>query len=173
MLAKYGHGTILSFRADIGDNATAYLARLGSQHRTIGRQPQKTRKMNREIGPVRLELDCRDPQVREVAIEWKRQQYRRTHILDLFGPSWTRKLVAALHEGRESDVKTNAPADAMKVRCIWKASSKRASRPLNAIEIRPNSSGRCASPTSKRSEGSFMDLTRCTIPRTGISAHCA
>ena len=31
-------------------------------------------------------------------IEWKRDQYRRTHILDLFTPDWTRRLMHRLHQ---------------------------------------------------------------------------
>tara|TARA_R110002049_G_scaffold72490_6_gene187370 strand:- start:51134 stop:52330 length:1197 start_codon:yes stop_codon:yes gene_type:complete len=97
VLDEHSHGTIDSFAADIGDDSIAYLNRLRKSHRTIARQPQKTRKMQREIGPVRLEFDCRDPELLDLTIGWKRQQYRRTHILDLFGPNWTRRLVTELH----------------------------------------------------------------------------
>ncbi|SRR6056297_1679580 len=86
-----------AFAAELGDDSVAFLKELGRRHTTIGRQPQKTRKLDREIGPVRWELDCRDPSLLDRLIRWKRDQYRRTHILDLFRPDWTRRLLHELH----------------------------------------------------------------------------
>ena len=92
-------GTIQSFRSDLDDDSEAFLAKLGKRHKTIGRQPQKTRKMAREVGAVELEIDCRDPELLDQVIQWKRNQYRRTDILDLFTTDWTRDLVVGLHDG--------------------------------------------------------------------------
>lgn len=92
------HDTIQSFRCEIGDDSQKYLARLGKEHKTIGRQGQKTRKLAREIGPVSLEMDCRDPQILRQTIQWKRDQYRRTHILDLFSKPWTMRLMDELFD---------------------------------------------------------------------------
>jgi CelD/BcsL family acetyltransferase involved in cellulose biosynthesis len=91
-------GETRSFSAELGDDSRAYLAALESDHRTIRRQEQKTRKLEREIGPVSMELDCRDPELLSKAIRWKRRQYQRTNILDLFTPDWTRSLLQHLHE---------------------------------------------------------------------------
>ncbi|TWT70081.1 hypothetical protein Pan14r_23790 [Crateriforma conspicua] len=96
--------TVRSFACELGDDSRGYLKRLGRDHKTIGRQPQKTRKMQREVGTVRWELDCRDPAVLDQVIAWKRDQYRRTHILDLFKPDWTRRMIGDLH----SDLGSNA-----------------------------------------------------------------
>lgn len=90
-------GNTQSFSADLGTDSVAFLATLESEHRTIRRQEQKTRKMEREIGPVTTELDCRDPQLLTKLIQWKRDQYQRTNILDLFTPDWTRSLMHELH----------------------------------------------------------------------------
>lgn len=90
------HETIRSFRCDIGDDAAAYLRQLGRQHKTVGRQGQKTRKMAREVGPVELELDCRSMDAFEQNFEWKRDQYARTNILDLFRLDWTLRLMREL-----------------------------------------------------------------------------
>ena len=92
----YCHGTVESFRADLGDDSEVYLAQLEKDHKTIRRQEQKTRKMGREIGEVTLEMDCRDVAILTQTIGWKKQQYARTNILDLFTPPWTRKLVYEL-----------------------------------------------------------------------------
>jgi CelD/BcsL family acetyltransferase involved in cellulose biosynthesis len=95
------YGTTPSFSASIGDDSHAFLSRLEKEHRTIQKQEQKTRKMIREVGPLRLEFDCRDFDLLEQSIRWKREQYRRTNILDLFTPDWTRRMVRHLHEVSE------------------------------------------------------------------------
>ena len=89
-------GTTESFRADLGDDSASFLCTLERNHRAIRRQSQKNRKLEREIGPIELEIDCRDPGLLAQAIQWKRDQYRRTNILDLFTPDWTRGLIGNL-----------------------------------------------------------------------------
>jgi CelD/BcsL family acetyltransferase involved in cellulose biosynthesis len=95
--ARYAQRTIASFCANLGDDSQQFLQQLGQQHRTIRRQPQKTRKLAREVGPVSLQVDCRDPDLLAQTIGWKRAQYQRTNILDLFTPQWTRDLLAVMH----------------------------------------------------------------------------
>ncbi|SMP65737.1 Acetyltransferase involved in cellulose biosynthesis, CelD/BcsL family [Neorhodopirellula lusitana] len=104
----YQLDTVRAFRADFEGNSEQFLRRLERQHRTIGKQGQKTRKLNREVGDVRLEVDCRCPKVLKQAIQWKRAQYQRTHILDLFLPDWTRKLVDELHNWDDHDLRGGA-----------------------------------------------------------------
>ncbi|MEL6107257.1 MAG: GNAT family N-acetyltransferase [Planctomycetota bacterium] len=96
------HEVIRSFRSELGDDSEAFLARLAQRHRTIQKQGQKTRKLGREIGPVALEFDCRSPDVLDQIIGWKRQQYRRTYILDLFQPPWTMRLLRELLDRPDS-----------------------------------------------------------------------
>ncbi|WP_146515750.1 GNAT family N-acetyltransferase [Rubripirellula amarantea] len=90
-------GSTQSFSASLGSDSIAFLSSLEREHKTIRKQDQKTRKMERELGDVRLEMDCRDPELLAQAIEWKRNQYRRTNILDLFTPDWTREMARLLH----------------------------------------------------------------------------
>lgn len=92
------HDTIQTFSCNLGDDSTEYLRHLGKEHKTIGRQGQKSRKMEREVGPVSLEIDCRDIDVLRQTIRWKREQYNRTHILDLFTPPWTMRLMEELFD---------------------------------------------------------------------------
>jgi CelD/BcsL family acetyltransferase involved in cellulose biosynthesis len=94
---RFCHGQTQSFSAVIGDDSEKFLHQLEQDHKTIRKQEQKTRKLEREIGPVTLEMDCRDGDLLKQAISWKRQQYRRANILDLFIPDWTRDLVERLH----------------------------------------------------------------------------
>ncbi|WP_419189057.1 GNAT family N-acetyltransferase [Stieleria marina] len=111
-------GTIQSFRAELGNDSRAFLKKLGREHKTVGRQPQKTRKMGREIGPVELEIDCRDPSLLEHTIRWKREQYQRTDILDLFTPDWTRGLLMELFNG---DGQSDVPGDARGMLSVLRA----------------------------------------------------
>ncbi|MFG0253967.1 MAG: GNAT family N-acetyltransferase [Rhodopirellula sp. JB053] len=100
---KYRLNSIGAYRADFAGDSTQYLQTLCKDHRTIAKQGQKTRKLGREIGDIRLEVDCRSPEVLAQTIAWKRSQYQRTHILDLFLPDWTRRMVDVLHGGEERD----------------------------------------------------------------------
>ncbi len=90
-------GVTESFRADIGTDPVAFLTQLEKGHSTIRKQEQKSRKLAREVGPVRVEVDCRDTEVLRKMISLKRDQYQRTHILDLFASPWTRDLIMHLH----------------------------------------------------------------------------
>jgi CelD/BcsL family acetyltransferase involved in cellulose biosynthesis len=100
-MGAYHQGIVGAFSARLGNDSHSFLQRLERDHKTIRRQAQKSRKMEREVGPMRLELDCRDSEVLQQIIEWKRQQYRRTNILDFFTPRWTRELVRHLHRAAE------------------------------------------------------------------------
>ncbi|MEM6691013.1 MAG: GNAT family N-acetyltransferase [Planctomycetota bacterium] len=101
-IAPHEHLTVQrrveSFAAHWGNHSSKYLDQLEREHRTIKKQEQKSRQMTRELGPLSLEIDCRDPGLLSQAIDAKRAQYRRTHILDHFKPTWTRSLVRYLHE---------------------------------------------------------------------------
>jgi len=92
------HGTIESFSTQIGIDSAQPLASIEREHKTMRKQDQKSRKMARERGPLSVEIDCRDVGLVEQTIQWKRDQYRRTCILDLFTPTWTRDLMHHLHQ---------------------------------------------------------------------------
>jgi len=50
---------------------------------------RKSRKLEREIGPVRLEARAADPGLLARLLEWKRAQYRATGAIDIFAFDWT------------------------------------------------------------------------------------
>lgn len=103
-LDDFCQGTTESFSAELGQDSREFLRHLEKNHRTIRRQQQKSRKMERELGPLSLEIDCRDRDLLEQSIQWKRAQYQRTNILDLFTPDWAQDLLRNLHE--KSDPQT-------------------------------------------------------------------
>jgi CelD/BcsL family acetyltransferase involved in cellulose biosynthesis len=54
---------------------------------------RKGRKLEREVGPVRLDVRCTDTAVLKRLIEWKSAQYRRTRVTDVFAHGWTVNVV--------------------------------------------------------------------------------
>jgi CelD/BcsL family acetyltransferase involved in cellulose biosynthesis len=67
---------------------------------TIHRQGQKTRKMAREVGPLRFEFDADDELAFDLLCQWKTAQLVRTGLTDVFSFAWARALLAALREHR-------------------------------------------------------------------------
>lgn len=96
MAANSFAGTIGSFLTSLGDDSKLALRRIEHEHRTMFKQGQKTRKLAREVGELRLEVDCKSREQLTAAIERKRDHYRRTNILDLFSTPWTRELLELL-----------------------------------------------------------------------------
>ncbi len=96
-------GTVGSFLTSLGDDSKVALKRIEQEHRTMFKQAQKTRKLAREIGELRLEVDCKSTEQLAAAIERKRDHYRRTNILDLFSTPWTRELIRVLSENADDE----------------------------------------------------------------------
>lgn len=115
------HDRPQSFAANIGGDGPGFVKQLERDHRTMKKQDQKTRKMHRERGPLRFEFDCRDEAVLETAIGWKRDQYRRTDILDLFTPDWTRSLMRNLHQIEPNPIPPGSTAPNLPTGCAGPA----------------------------------------------------
>jgi CelD/BcsL family acetyltransferase involved in cellulose biosynthesis len=90
-----------TFMADLQVADQGYVDYLEQSSKTIFKQRKKTRKMIKDLGPLRLELACRDPRVLERVIELKRAQYQRTHIFDLLSLDWVQQLWRRLHAQHE------------------------------------------------------------------------
>lgn len=85
---------------DLKTGSEPYLEQLARQSIRVARQPQKTRKLTREVGELRLEVDSLDPDDFAWVVETKREKYRRTGCTDFFAPEWCRDLLAALRGTR-------------------------------------------------------------------------
>jgi CelD/BcsL family acetyltransferase involved in cellulose biosynthesis len=90
-------GTTPAFAAHLNLSAESYEDYLSKRSYTIRRQAQKSRKLARSLGPLRLEIDCRDPKLLALVLDWKSRHYRRTNILDIFSIPWVKRLVFNLH----------------------------------------------------------------------------
>ncbi len=62
------------------------------------RQSQKTSKMKRELGELRLEYNSRDPELLETVIRWKREKFKRTQAFDILSVDWTANLVRSVFQ---------------------------------------------------------------------------
>ena len=49
----------------------------------------KYRHAVREAGPLRVEIDCRNPSVFRAMLQWKKEQYRKTRVTDVLAFDWT------------------------------------------------------------------------------------
>ncbi len=93
---RFSFGSTPSFLADLGSHQTSYVEFLEQTRETIFKQRRKTKKMVRDLGPMRLIFDCRDPIVWKQLVELKKQQYQRTNIFDLLSVDWMYRLLQEL-----------------------------------------------------------------------------
>lgn len=78
---------------DVSQGFAVYRATRENKHSNeISEVLRKGRKVGRDIGPLRLETNCQ-PAVLETLLSWKRAQYRRTGVVDVLEPEWTRALL--------------------------------------------------------------------------------
>ncbi len=85
---------------DLSRGWTEYESWLLAHSSTLRRQPQKTRRLQRELGPLRLEMDVRDAGVLEQLIQWKREKFQRTRTFDLLSLDWTANLLREVFQMR-------------------------------------------------------------------------
>ena len=64
---------------------------------------RKMRKIEREIGPLRYDMNCSDPEALLKLIDWKSQQYRRTRVLDIFQQKWVTDMLESLSRTSTDD----------------------------------------------------------------------
>lgn len=95
---RYILGHKPAFLADLEAHPEGYATFLESTRATIEKQRRKTKKMIKDLGPMRLELDCRDEVALQRLIELKREQYQRTFIFDILGVPWAKQMLRTLWE---------------------------------------------------------------------------
>ena len=83
---------------DLRSGSEAYLDQLRKDSHRVYRQPQKTRKIERELGPIRLDFQSTDPADFEWLLACKREKYRRTGCPDYFAPAWSKKLIQEIFQ---------------------------------------------------------------------------
>jgi CelD/BcsL family acetyltransferase involved in cellulose biosynthesis len=86
------------YLADGYDAYVAQLKRRGRFWREIGRQ---SRKLARDVGPLRFEHHVADPAYVSRIIDWKSEQFVRTKTYDIFQAQWVRDLLYRLLDYRD------------------------------------------------------------------------
>lgn len=82
---------------DLTGGFAAYYAHLRSRVPRYCRElERKARKLGREVGELRLELDAQDQKLLGLLIQWKSDQYRRTSHVDRFARPWVTDLLYAM-----------------------------------------------------------------------------
>jgi CelD/BcsL family acetyltransferase involved in cellulose biosynthesis len=89
---------------DLRQGFEAYLnERRRHQPQVVAQILRKSRKIAREIGPLRLELHVKDEGVYRQFLDWKSQQYVRTGVLDVFRFRWVRDMLDRLRHSASPD----------------------------------------------------------------------
>jgi CelD/BcsL family acetyltransferase involved in cellulose biosynthesis len=70
---------------------------------TVKRQGQKTRKLEKAVGPIRFEFDAFQGDVLERLIELKSGKYQRTNTFDILGVQWAANLLRELQNVKHSN----------------------------------------------------------------------
>ncbi len=78
-----------------------YKSRRAAGSETLSKMARKVRKLEREIGPARFELDTHDDKVLETLFEWKGEYYRELGYLNLFKFEWTKGLLRELWHSQD------------------------------------------------------------------------
>lgn len=104
-IAEHRLGSVRSFLADLKVDSQGYHHHLLKNSYTVSRQPQKTRRMIRELGPLRFDFDCSDVSLLEYLIRLKCEQYSRTHNFQILQVPWIGAMMLDLMCQRNSSVR--------------------------------------------------------------------
>ncbi len=63
---------------------------------------RKARKMHREVGPLRLELESDDRTVLDTLLRWKADQLSRNHCRNIWSQAWARTVLDVLIRGEDA-----------------------------------------------------------------------
>lgn len=62
---------------------------------------RKARQLESAVGPLRFEAHSHNREILQTLIDWKIEQYLRTGVLNVFGPTWTVELVEHIFNQKE------------------------------------------------------------------------
>lgn len=69
----------------------------------VRRTERRTRKLERELGPIQLQYGVQDAQLLEKLCDWKIRQFHDTGVANVFAVDWTRALLEKVLEHQSSD----------------------------------------------------------------------
>ncbi len=92
-IEKSSFKEINSYHLDLSDGWGAYQQWVRKSSSTIARQGQKTRRLAKDLGPIRFEFDVQDPQILESLIQLKRAKYQCSRTFDILSVDWAANLL--------------------------------------------------------------------------------
>jgi CelD/BcsL family acetyltransferase involved in cellulose biosynthesis len=93
LLAPHCRRESCSSHIDLAAGFDAYLAHRTRRGRLMQNYRRYMRMMTAEVGPVRYEVDCRDPGYISKLLDWKRDQIRREHLPNICEFTWVHQLL--------------------------------------------------------------------------------
>lgn len=102
-LARYEYRKLACPYVDLSKGFKAYFRAARRRSSTIKRQEQKTRKLIREVGAIRIEYDCQDPSLLETLIRNKQKRFAESNTFDLFSVDWTADLLRQIFSKRSEN----------------------------------------------------------------------
>jgi CelD/BcsL family acetyltransferase involved in cellulose biosynthesis len=92
-----------SFYVDLRQGFDAYMSDLRKKSRTrVANVERKIRKIERDIGSLRFELQTNDSSAFEYLMRWKSRQYVNTRVVDVFRYKWVTSLLQRIVSRRGS-----------------------------------------------------------------------
>ena len=89
---------------DLSDGYDAYIEDLRSRgSSSVKRARSKARKIEREVGPLRLEMVDPDPAAFDAVIRWKRQQIADWNCQDIYSEPWVVEMLRAACQTRTDE----------------------------------------------------------------------
>jgi CelD/BcsL family acetyltransferase involved in cellulose biosynthesis len=88
---------------DLAGGMGAYIAGRQNGHHLMSQFGQKSRKLAREVGPIRFEANISDRTIVYTLVQWKIEQYCRTGAPNIFKCSWVRDLFDKIIEYHGED----------------------------------------------------------------------
>lgn len=157
---QFQAAAVASPAVDLTSGFAAYADKLkDSSPRLRSDLGRKTRKLEREAGPLRFEVDVRDLNDLRTLMSWKSDQYRRTGRPDRFDQPWIVDVVDALFASRRMASRAclpltgGAPAFAACSPCCTRGTSRS-----------PGISGWCTTGCCRSGSPPTTRATRSTLP---------
>jgi CelD/BcsL family acetyltransferase involved in cellulose biosynthesis len=95
--ADHHAAVVPSFVMDLSDGHEAFCAAVAARSKSfIPRARRGIRRLERDVGPLRLEYDDPSEEAHRTVLAWKSAQYRRSGRPDLFSRPWVAALVTDL-----------------------------------------------------------------------------
>jgi CelD/BcsL family acetyltransferase involved in cellulose biosynthesis len=92
-----------SWIIDLAGGFDRYIDERDNGVRIMTEYRRKASKLARDAGPIRFEFHNAAPAIVDTLLKWKRDQYGRTGVIDIFRFEWVRRLVPQLLQNRGAD----------------------------------------------------------------------